>query len=108
MEVSGALVQHIERGNGICSSSSSLSCAVLGGICISEALKLSGDLAVPNVMCNEESRFAESLGFSDKQVSKVDSIADDPKFEQHFRKKKKNNRKRTYLSKEISDIVFVT
>ncbi|KAH9792847.1 hypothetical protein KPL71_004310 [Citrus sinensis] len=108
MEVSGALVQHIERGNGICSSSSSLGCAVLGDIWISEALKPYGDLAVPDVVCNEKSRCAGSfqsatLGFSDKQVnSKVDSITDDPKFKKHFRKKKKNNKKRTYSSKKIS------
>ncbi|KAH9744388.1 hypothetical protein KPL70_003678 [Citrus sinensis] len=109
MEVSGALVQHIERGNGICSSSSSLGCAVLGDIWISEALKPYGDLAVPDVVCNEKSRCAgsfqsDTLGFSDKQVnSKVDSITDDPKFKKHFRKKKKNNKKRTYSSKKISD-----
>lgn len=99
MEVSGALVQHIERGNGICSSSSSLGCAVLGDIWISEALKPYGDLAVPDVVCNEKSRCAgsfqsDTLGFSDKQVnSKVDSITDDPKFKKHFRKKKKNNKR---------------
>ncbi|KAH9744376.1 hypothetical protein KPL70_003675 [Citrus sinensis] len=73
MEVSGALVQHIERGNGICSSSSSLGCAVLGDIWISEALKPYGDLAVPDVVCNEKSRRAGSfqsatLGFRDKQI----------------------------------------
>ncbi|GAY51961.1 hypothetical protein CUMW_138300, partial [Citrus unshiu] len=86
MEVSGALVQHIDRGNGICSSSSSLGCAVLGDIWISEALKPYGDLAVPDVV-----------------NSKVDSITDDPKFKKHVRKKKKRNKKRTYSSKKISN-----
>lgn len=115
MELSGALVQCIDRGKGIFGPSSSLRSSIIGNIHTSDALEQPRHLGLANIKCQEESRFAGSFqsafgGFSDKRVNdKVDSVTGDPKFEKPVRKEKKNkkkNQKKSYSTKEISDKII--